>query len=104
MGLVWPLTSIAGLVVQGEIAVEQLDLADLQSIHTFTENCLAHEKGPDLLILNAGVMACPESYTKDAFEMQSVRSVLMKTWQCCTIKHLIMHMFNAWQEGGAFEL
>ena len=64
------LTSITGLMLQGEIAVKQLDLADLQSIRTFTKDYLAHEKGPDLLVLNAGVMACPESYTKDGFEMQ----------------------------------
>ncbi|CAL8465009.1 g4544 [Coccomyxa elongata] len=56
--------------IKGEIVVKQLDLADLQNIHNFTENYLAHEKGPDLLILNAAVMACPESYTKDGFEMQ----------------------------------
>ncbi len=70
MGLAWPLTSIAGLVMQGEIVVKQLDLANSQNIHTFTETYLAKEKGPDLLILNAAVMACPESYTKDGFEMQ----------------------------------
>ncbi|BDA50603.1 Retinol dehydrogenase 11 [Coccomyxa sp. Obi] len=56
--------------IKGEIVVKQLDLADLQNIHNFTQDYLAHEKGPDLLILNAGIMACPESYTKDGFEMQ----------------------------------
>lgn len=64
------LTRLAGLMLQGEIAVKKLDLADLQNIHTFTKEYLAHDKGPDLLILNAAVMACPESYTKDGFEMQ----------------------------------
>ncbi len=56
--------------VQGEIVVRQLDLADLQSVRNFTQAFLAEEKGPDLLILNAGIMACPLSYTKDGFEMQ----------------------------------
>ena len=48
----------------------QLDLADLASIKKFSTAYLAEERGPDLLILNAGVMACPKSYTKDGFEMQ----------------------------------
>lgn len=58
------------LHLQGDIIVKQLDLADLQSIHRFSKAYLAEEKGPDLLILNAGIMACPQSYTKDGFEMQ----------------------------------
>lgn len=48
----------------------QLDLADLASVKKFSKAYLAEERGPDLLILNAGVMACPQSYTKDGFEMQ----------------------------------
>ena len=48
----------------------QLDLAGLASVKKFTKAYLAEERGPDLLILNAGVMACPQSYTKDGFEMQ----------------------------------
>lgn len=57
-------------VLQGDIIVKQLDLADLQSIRSFSKALKAEERGPDLLILNAGVMACPLSYTKDGFEMQ----------------------------------
>ena len=57
-------------MLQGDIIVKQLDLADLQSIRRFSKAFKAEEKGPDLLILNAGVMACPLSYTKDGFEMQ----------------------------------
>ena len=56
--------------VQGTIIVKQLDLSDLASIRRFTADFLATEEGPDLLILNAGVMACPLGYTKDGFEMQ----------------------------------
>jgi NAD(P)-dependent dehydrogenase (short-subunit alcohol dehydrogenase family) len=56
--------------VQGDIVVRQLDLADLQSVQNFSKVFLAEEKGPDLLILNAGIMACPQGYTKDGFEMQ----------------------------------
>ena len=58
------------VVHQGDIVVKQLDLADLASVDMFTRDYLATEKGPDLLILNAGVMACPQSYTTNGFEMQ----------------------------------
>ena len=57
-------------MLQGQIKVMQLDLADLASVKKFSKAYLAEERGPDLLILNAGVMACPQSHTKDGFEMQ----------------------------------
>ncbi len=69
--------------------MKQLDLADLQSIHSFTKDYLAHEKGPDLLILNAGVMACPEAYTKDGFEMQ-IGGFLTALGICCLHRSLNM--------------
>ncbi|CAL5229395.1 g12713 [Coccomyxa viridis] len=56
--------------VKGQIKVMQLDLADLASVNKFSKAYKAEECGPDLLILNAGVMACPQTYTKDGFEMQ----------------------------------
>ena len=49
--------------------VAQLDLADLSSIHQLAKQ-LNSEPSIDLLFLNAGVMACPQSYTKNGFEMQ----------------------------------
>jgi NAD(P)-dependent dehydrogenase (short-subunit alcohol dehydrogenase family) len=101
---------------QGDIIVKQLDLSDLASVKRFAKDFLATERGPHLLILNAGkrqlhavcpgnacmraadlpalscrcmlrpasacmraadvpalhagVMACPQSYTQDGFEMQ----------------------------------
>ena len=59
------------LVSQGAIVVKQLDLSDLESVRAFSADFLKTEKkGPDLLILNAGVMGCPLTYTKDGFEMQ----------------------------------
>jgi len=49
------------------VRVEQLDLADLDSVRTFAERF----DGPlDLLINNAGVMAPPRRLTKDGFESQ----------------------------------
>src|SRR5437660_550566 len=51
----------------GEARVEQLDLADLESVTAFAERV----DGPlDLLINNAGVMAPPRTLTKDGFESQ----------------------------------
>ena len=36
--------------MQGEIAVLQVDLADLASVHAMTKAFLAKERGPDLLV------------------------------------------------------
>ncbi|PRW05915.1 retinol dehydrogenase 12-like [Chlorella sorokiniana] len=55
---------------KGKISVQQLDLADLTSIKAAGEALAASLPRLDLLILNAGVMACPEGRTKDGFEMQ----------------------------------
>ncbi|GAB3709470.1 oxidoreductase [Nocardiopsis oceani] len=53
--------------VQGETEVRRLDLADLSSVREFADGW----KGDlDLLINNAGLMAIPESRTKDGFETQ----------------------------------
>ncbi len=54
----------------GEVAVEQLDLADLSSVETFADRLSAQEAQLDLLILNAGVMVPPESKTAQGFELQ----------------------------------
>lgn len=48
----------------------ELDLASIESIKTFSKKFHEVEKNLQILILNAGVMACPKSYTKDGFEMQ----------------------------------
>lgn len=56
--------------LQGKIAVQQLDLADLSSIKVAADALAASLPRLDLLILNAGVMACPQGCTKDGFEMQ----------------------------------
>ena len=53
--------------IDGTTEVRQLDLADLDSIRAFAD---AWDGGLDVLVNNAGVMAVPESRTKDGFEMQ----------------------------------
>lgn len=56
-------------ISQGSLHVQQLDLADLNSVNAAVKQ-LQLEKSIDMLILNAGVAAVPLSYTKDNFEMQ----------------------------------
>jgi len=46
------------------------DLGDLDSIRSFGESYLADHDAVDVLINNAGVMACPFGHTADGFETQ----------------------------------
>lgn len=64
------MTAIHGSVPDAQIEVMQLDLADLDSIRAFTTLFLQEHPSLDLLINNAGVMACEQGATKDGFEMQ----------------------------------
>lgn len=48
----------------------QLDLASIESIRNFSKKFHEVEPKLQILILNAGIMACPKSYTRDGFEMQ----------------------------------
>ena len=54
----------------GALIVLQLDLASLQSVRDFAQEVLARADKVNLLINNAGVMACPRAETKEGFEMQ----------------------------------
>ncbi|XP_052872287.1 retinol dehydrogenase 12-like [Anopheles cruzii] len=54
----------------GNIHVRELDLASMESIRQFAKSFMAEEPRLDLLINNAGVMACPKALTKDGFEQQ----------------------------------
>jgi NAD(P)-dependent dehydrogenase (short-subunit alcohol dehydrogenase family) len=63
----------AAMDLQGEVCVEQLDLANLDSVSRFAARLEARLPGgaPDLLVLNAGVMATGATdTTADGFEMQ----------------------------------
>jgi NAD(P)-dependent dehydrogenase (short-subunit alcohol dehydrogenase family) len=57
----------AAASIQGDTAVRRLDLADLGSVRAFAD---AWEGPIDVLVNNAGVMALPERWTADGFEMQ----------------------------------
>ncbi len=53
-----------------DVEVMELELGSLASIRRFAEAFLARHDSLDLLINNAGIMACPEGKTVDGFEMQ----------------------------------
>ena len=52
------------------VFLEEIDLASLESVGKFADTILNSEPRLDILINNAGVMACPYQKTKDGFEMQ----------------------------------
>lgn len=52
------------------IDIQKLDLGSLDSIHTFAKAIKTFYHRVDILINNAGVMACPFSKTQDGFEIQ----------------------------------
>ncbi len=52
------------------LAPLQLDLSDLGSVRAAADNIVANYPTIDILINNAGVMACPLSRTTDGFELQ----------------------------------
>ena len=53
-----------------DLHVRRLDLADLDQVRTFADRFRAEHDRLDLLINNAGVMACPHGTTAQGFEMQ----------------------------------
>jgi NAD(P)-dependent dehydrogenase (short-subunit alcohol dehydrogenase family) len=54
----------------GSLQLVQLDLASLESVRRCADSLLAAGRSFDVIIANAGVMACPEGTTKDGFETQ----------------------------------
>lgn len=52
------------------VEFRELDLASLASVRIFCQQILEEESHIDILINNAGVMACPYWKTEDGFEMQ----------------------------------
>ena len=57
----------AAATIDGDVEVRELDLADLASVRAFADSW---QGDIHALINNAGLMAVPESRTKDGFEMQ----------------------------------
>ncbi|MDL5205506.1 SDR family NAD(P)-dependent oxidoreductase [Streptomyces sp. ALI-76-A] len=52
------------------VEVDALDLGDLDSVRAFTERFLASGRALDLVIDNAGIMACPETRVGPGWEAQ----------------------------------
>ncbi len=60
--------NLAGIT--GEVIPLQMDLGDLDSVRSFAAEVAERESGLDLLINNAGIMACPETRIGDGWESQ----------------------------------
>ncbi|WGM37903.1 SDR family NAD(P)-dependent oxidoreductase [Caulobacter sp. NIBR1757] len=54
----------------GSLELIELDLASLKSVRAAADRLVAEGKPFDVVINNAGVMACPKSETADGFETQ----------------------------------
>ena len=61
---------IRAAVPDADLSLHRLDLADLSSVARFAEQAAGVLDRVDVLINNAGVMACPEGRTADGFETQ----------------------------------
>ncbi len=59
-----------GAAPKGGLELVELDLASLASVRASADALLAVGKPFDLVIANAGVMACPKGTTSDGFETQ----------------------------------
>ena len=60
----------AGAAPNASVELIELDLASLASVRACTDRLLAEGKPLQVLIANAGVMACPQGTTRDGFETQ----------------------------------
>jgi NAD(P)-dependent dehydrogenase (short-subunit alcohol dehydrogenase family) len=63
-------TRIRAKSPHAELAVQQLDLTSLDSVHTAADALKSAHRRIHLLVNNAGVMFTPEGCTKDGFELQ----------------------------------
>jgi NAD(P)-dependent dehydrogenase (short-subunit alcohol dehydrogenase family) len=61
---------IRATVPDADLEVRLLELGSLASVREFASGFLADHDRIDLLINNAGIMACPQGVTQDGFELQ----------------------------------
>ena len=61
---------IRASVPHADLEVGVLELASLASVRAFAADFLSRHSTIDMLINNAGIMACPQSTTVDGFELQ----------------------------------
>jgi NAD(P)-dependent dehydrogenase (short-subunit alcohol dehydrogenase family) len=52
------------------VEVDELDLADLESVRRFADRFLAGGRSAEIVIANAGIMACPETRVGPGWEAQ----------------------------------
>ncbi|MEV6027873.1 SDR family NAD(P)-dependent oxidoreductase [Streptomyces sp. NPDC052036] len=83
--------ALAGL---DRVEVDELDLGDLASVRAFAERFLASGRTLDLVINNAGVMACPETRVGPGWEAQFATNHLGHY-------ALVNHLWPAIEPGGA---
>ena len=57
-------------VPDADLSLDTVDLADLASVRSFAGRYVESGRPIDVLMNNAGVMACPFGHTADGFEMQ----------------------------------
>jgi NAD(P)-dependent dehydrogenase (short-subunit alcohol dehydrogenase family) len=65
-----PATAEQALADIPGVELEELDLADLESVRGFAERFLASGRGIDIVIDSAGIMACPETRVGPGWEAQ----------------------------------
>lgn len=61
---------IRATVPDAQLRLGELDLASLASVRSFASSFLDEHPSFDVLINNAGLMACPHGVTADGFELQ----------------------------------
>ena len=61
---------VRAVVPDADLSLDTVDLADLSSVRAFAGRYLDSSRPIDVLMNNAGVMACPFGHTADGFEMQ----------------------------------
>ncbi|MGV9651196.1 SDR family NAD(P)-dependent oxidoreductase [Streptomyces sp. NPDC003554] len=83
--------ALAGLE---RVEVDELDLGDLQSVRAFAERFLTSDRAIDIVINNAGVMACPETRVGPGWEAQFATNHLGH-------HALVNHLWPAMRQGGA---
>lgn len=65
-----PGTAEQALAGVNGVEVDELDLADLASVRAFAERFLASGRSAEIVINNAGIMACPETRVGPGWEAQ----------------------------------
>lgn len=65
-----PATAHQALAGLDNVEIDDLDLGDLESVSTFADRFLASGRTIDIMINNAGIMACPETRVGPGWEAQ----------------------------------